>query len=140
MPHERLRAIFHLDQAPELKPPFAQDPAVVASDVEGSRAIFGQRRETVSEEDSGWHFGSADEDADGSRRELGISTLCHITERIPGLVRYLGLPQGWVVAHDEDGFWVSPPSTTGEGNTWLDVEGSEEPPWLKAGHGTTRDS
>ena len=135
--HERIRAIFHLEEVPKLMSPYGQDPAVVASDVEGSKAIFGQRRERVNEEDSGWHFGSADEGADPETRELAISTVCHLTQRIPGLICYLGLPPGWVVAHDSDGFWVSPPSSVADGNAWLDVDGEKGAPWLPLNRDTT---
>jgi|GEM_PF-1276277 len=127
--HERLRAIFHLEEAPALKPPFGQDPAVVGTDLEGSEAIFAQRRPPVNDEDSGWHFGSAD--ADAGQRQLGVSTVAHLVDRIPGLVRYLALPPGWVVAHDAEGFWVSPPDAAADGNAWLDVEADPSPPWLR---------
>lgn len=127
--HARLAGVFGIDAGIAMAPPFAQDPAVVGSDLEGSKSVFGQRRKGVAEDDSGWHFGSAD-GGDGppaTDRQLGVSTVSHLVDRLPGLVRYLALPEGWVVTHDAEGFWVSPPWS--DVGAWLDVDTPQNPPW-----------
>ena len=104
---------------------------MLCSRVVSSEEFFGFRMSLGTEGESGWQFGCHESDHEHDQTAMVFGTLSQLTAREPRVLQYLGLPVGWSVSREADGFWVNPPD---EQRSFKDEGSAEHEPWCRVGH------
>ncbi len=128
----QLRAARRFGVAGRVEAPSSHDAAglcdrldaALQSTPQAAAGLFAYREAPRSELDSGWRFGCADPTHVHDRDAFRVVPLHRAVSLAPSIAEYLALPPGFVVAFEDDAFWIQPPGESRAFRDAPDVEPS----------------
>ena len=101
---------------------------MLCSRVTSSEDFFGHRMPLGPGGTSGWQFGCHDPDHIHDHTTMAFGVAAQVALAEIGIIQYLGLPVGWSVSREKDGFWVNAP---GDERSYKDEGSADHEPWCR---------